>query len=159
MLTETQIREIINSNSKVIIKIWDDNCPFCTEYSPIFDKVASQYKDIVFASFKIPRSEKENTFRNDFLGGDAAVPKTVIFENGQFKAVAKGRMREDKLIEFISTAKQEVEKPDPKKWAEKASLLELEAQLWQHTKMIEKFQYVKDIFETEWNKRMNRIEG
>ena len=157
MLTEEQIRKIIAETPKLVVKVYDDNCPFCTQYEPIFDEVAKQYSNITFAAIKIPRNQPSE-FRAEFMTVDGkeknSVPATLIFEGGKLVAQGWGRMFEPELKEFIETGKQPQRQPNPVEWAAKASTLELEAQLWQHTKQIEKLAYVKNIFEAEWNKRM-----
>jgi len=153
MLNEKEVRKIIKSNKKVIVKVWDDNCPYCKEYESIFDAAAAQYKDSTFVAMKIPRNEKENKFRNEFLQGDGGVPKTLIFENGELKSVGHGRMFAEGLAKFIETGVQERKAPNPMEWAANASYTHLKEAVKDHHKNIRKLTHTRNIFEEEVRRR------
>jgi thiol-disulfide isomerase/thioredoxin len=158
MLTESEVIKIIEANPKVVVKVWDDGCPFCKEYDPIFDTAASLFPDYVFVSLKIPRKD-ESAFRAAYMLENGkvknSVPATIIFEGGEFKAVAWGRMYIEALSAFINTgAVQKPKPPTPEEFVKKASLMELEASLWQVSNQINIQQNTFNIFKAEWDRRL-----
>ena len=115
MLSTAQLAEIINNNDKVIVKAWMQNCPFCVQYSPIFDQSAGSHEGIAFTS--IENTKIETSFAAQHSIDLSSLPVTLIFEKGQLKAQAKGLMNLEQLNEFIATGKQPQRKePDPQEW-------------------------------------------
>ena len=156
-LTEDTVQEFIKEGS-VAIKIWDDGCPFCNEFAPIFESISKQFPDVKFASFKIPRNNP-SAFR-DFVKMKQSVPATVLFNDGKLVNIAMGRLFEPALKKFIETGEIEKPKqPTPQEFAARASLTELEASLWQVSNQIVTMQGTFDIFKAEWDRRLQEKLG
>jgi thiol-disulfide isomerase/thioredoxin len=148
-----EIEQIIKNNPKFVVMLWDDNCPYCTEFKPIFQAVCAETPEVMHALLKMPRNE-ENEFRDKYKL-DKSVPKTLVFEGGELKAVGKGRMFEADFREFLATGVQPAPKaPDPVAFAKAASIGNLEKSLFEAYQTKLKAEYVFSVFQTEWNKRL-----
>jgi thioredoxin 1 len=56
-LTKDNIYETIENNKIVIIDFWAPWCGPCISFTPIFEKVAGQHSDILFAKVNIEEEE------------------------------------------------------------------------------------------------------
>lgn len=104
-IKEDQVNELIKVG-KTIIKVYDDGCPYCDKYEPVFTGLISKFPDFKFASLKINRKEPSE-FRRTYMKGNKGeekntVPATLIFENGLFLKIQFGIMTEEQAFSFIS---------------------------------------------------------
>lgn len=155
MLTEQQVRDIVAQNKKVAVKVFQDGCPWCDKYAPLFSEAASKHKDLVFASVNI-NNNNPSAFRDEFMGGKKSVPATLLFEDGKVKATAWGYIDGEQLDEFISTGKytpKKPAKPDPREWAIKASMEQLIKSVAELNIQIKEHELAVAIFRAELERR------
>jgi thiol-disulfide isomerase/thioredoxin len=106
-IQESVLNEKILSGKKIVLKVEMDDCTFCTQYQPIFEKVASQFPDIEFLRFNLPRvGGPDSTFKRKYMKPDAngsiSAPATFVFEGGQEKIKHYGLIDEEQLIGLLS---------------------------------------------------------
>lgn len=115
-MKETELLELIATGKKVVVDVWMDNCPFCDEYAPTFEKVAGTVSDVAtFAKFNLPpvtagTSEFKKKFMKVKAGEKLSAPATLIFENGELKYRHFGKMDEAALVAFVLTGEMPVNK-------------------------------------------------
>ena len=115
-LNEQELLDLIAGGTKLVVKVWMDNCPFCTEYAPIVEAVSKQLQDIKFVSFKLAANTGGSSqFKREYMkvgaGEKLSAPATFVFENGAMKYRHFGKMTSNDLINFITVG---VEPVNPK---------------------------------------------
>lgn len=63
---------------KAIVDFWSPGCPHCMQFKPIFEAVAGQYPDILFAAVNV-----DNYQQNAATYQISGLPTVVFFQNGQ----------------------------------------------------------------------------
>ena len=95
-LTQENFNEVVENNSIVIIDFWAEWCGPCKSYGPVFEKVASEYPDIVFG--------KVNTEEQQELAGYfqiRSIPTTVILKEQIGVFSQPGALPEEALHDLI----------------------------------------------------------
>lgn len=112
-LTEETVKDFIKEGNAVV-KVYSDNCPFCTEYEPILDAYAAEHPEYKFGAIKIshPKDPKPqpSEFKRTYLKvekgeNEFGVPVVVVFKDGEMVSRAGGRLFKDQLEHFMKTGK------------------------------------------------------
>jgi thiol-disulfide isomerase/thioredoxin len=110
-LTEETVKDFIKEGNAVV-KVYSDNCPFCTEYEPILDAYAAEHPEYKFGAIKIshPKDPKPqpSEFKRKYLKvkkgeREFGVPVVVVFKDGKMTSRAAGRLFKDQLEHFMQT--------------------------------------------------------
>ena len=94
-----QFEDMIKTNDIVFIDFWADPCAPCKTFSTTYEKVASQYKDIIFAKHKI---EEDKSLSDAFH--IQSVPHLVVFKQGIAIYSESGSVPESILKELVQQA-------------------------------------------------------
>jgi thioredoxin len=82
---EEHFLEMLKSDKTIFIKFSADWCGPCKKIQPLYEKIASIYKDSVFIYIDTDKSENIATKYNI-----TSLPTFSIIKNGQYKEVMKG---------------------------------------------------------------------
>ena len=97
-VTDATFDQAVSSAPLAVVEFWNDRCPNCQRFGPIFSDVASQMGDkIAFI--------QANTDQNQQKAGEyglTGVPTTVFFSNGKEVHRAVGAMEKADLLNEIS---------------------------------------------------------
>lgn len=66
------------SAPKAIVDFWSPGCPHCVAFKPIFEAVAAQYPDILFAAVNV-----DNHQQNAGIYQISGLPTVVFLQNGK----------------------------------------------------------------------------
>ena len=121
-LKEAELLELIKSGELFVLKVFMDDCSFCTEYEPIFAEAAKNRPNMKFVSFNLPaRSDGGSTFKRNYMKANGkeriAAPATFIFDKGEMKYRQYGKMSAQELAEFIVSGKAPEKKVDQRELA------------------------------------------
>ena len=88
---DSQIKELISGNEKVVVKYYADWCGNCRLFSPKYKRISDneQYKDMVFLDVNAETSPEARK-----MAGVTNLPFFAVFRNGQ-------------LVEGIAASKEE----------------------------------------------------
>ena len=98
-LTTKNFNETLDNNDIVIIDFWAEWCAPCKQFAPIFEKVAEENPDIVFAKVN---TEEQTAISAQF--GIRSVPTVMVSKEGIIVLNQGGAFPEDtmnKLIEHV----------------------------------------------------------
>ena len=98
-LTEENFEKVIAENEIVMIDFWATWCGPCKQYGPIFESVAQENPDVVFA--------KINTDEQQMLAaqfGIRSIPTTVVMKEQIIVLQKEGMLFRDKLVEILQKA-------------------------------------------------------
>lgn len=104
----SELTKLLGEHKLVVIDIGADFCAPCRQYSPIFEDVAHEMKDVKFIKIDWANKETQKDF-NKFFGGSSndeaivSLPTTVLYQNKKLNKVELGKMNKIQLREFIST--------------------------------------------------------
>lgn len=95
--TDTDFKDLITANEKVIVKYYADWCGTCRLFAPKFKRMAEdpQYADVVFLDVNAEESQEARK-----LAGVDNLPFFATFSKGQL-AEGKATAKEEKIIEMI----------------------------------------------------------
>ena len=91
-----ELKEVVNSNNKVLVDVWAVWCGPCKMLSPIIDKVASDTNDVCVVKVNIDDNED---IAENF--GIEAIPTLLVFNNGELVNKNVGFIPENKVKELI----------------------------------------------------------
>ena len=100
-LTSANFNEKISSNDIVVLDFWAEWCGPCKQFGPIFEKVASEYPDILFG--------KINTEEEQELAGMfqiRSIPTVAIMREGIVVFMQPGLIPEEGLKDLIKQVKE-----------------------------------------------------
>ena len=100
-LTSANFKEKVSSNDIVILDFWAEWCGPCKQFGPIFEKVASEYPDILFG--------KINTEEEQELAGMfqiRSIPTVAIMREGIVVFMQPGLIPEEGLKDLIKQVKE-----------------------------------------------------
>jgi len=100
-LTKENFNEIVESNDIVVMDFWAEWCGPCRQFAPIFEKVASEYPDIVFG--------KINTEEEQELAGHfqiQSIPTVMIMREQIVVFAQPGMLPEEGLKDLINQVKE-----------------------------------------------------
>ena len=99
-LTMQDFNETLDNNEIVIVDFWAPWCGPCLQFAPIFEKVANNHPEIVFA--------KVNTEEQQALGAKFhvhSIPTLMVVRDGIILLNQPGMLPEDKFGDLISHVK------------------------------------------------------
>ncbi|MCL4383470.1 thioredoxin [Candidatus Marsarchaeota archaeon] len=70
-------QEVLKSDTPVVIDFWAEWCGPCRMFSPIFDELSEDYKDVKFMKLNVDNNE-EIARRYNIM----SIPTTMIFKDG-----------------------------------------------------------------------------
>ena len=91
--------KIIQDNEIVILDFWASWCAPCKQFSPVFERVAEQFKHLLFAKVNI---EEEHEFAEVFQ--IRSIPHLMVFKQGIVIYSEAGSMPESTLKELVQQA-------------------------------------------------------
>lgn len=100
-LTKDNFEQAINDNDCILIDFWAPWCAPCRYFKPIFEKVATQHPDIVFA--------KVNTEEQRELAGYfqiRSIPTLMAFREKVIVYSEAGALSESGLEELVGNVKK-----------------------------------------------------
>lgn len=86
---ENYEQEVLNSDKPVVLDFWAEWCGPCKAFSPIFEKVAGENSDVVFAKVNV---EEEKELAAQF--GVRGIPFIAIVEKDEQLGAKVGAMGE-----------------------------------------------------------------
>lgn len=95
------------AKGKTILKVYMENCSWCTKYEPVFKEAEAKYPNLTFAQMLVGQepSEFKRLHMKTAVGESLGAPLTFIFEDGENKSRASGFMELGVLCEFIETGR------------------------------------------------------
>lgn len=81
-LTDAQWSQV-TAGPKAVVKFYSPNCPYSRKFAPIYEGLAAQYPDVLFAAINV-----DNSVQQAGANKVQMLPTVVFFVNG----VAKGRI-------------------------------------------------------------------
>ena len=93
---DTFDEEVLNSDKKVVVDFYADWCGPCKQMEPIFEKVASETKDVKFVRLNVDYAQGLS-----LKYGAYSIPFLVVFENGEVVETNTGLISESTLKELI----------------------------------------------------------
>ena len=98
-LTTKNFNETLDNNEIVIIDFWAEWCGPCRQFAPIFEKVAEDNPDIIFAKVN---TEEQHAIADQF--GIRSIPTLMVSRDGIILLNQAGMLPEeafDKLINHV----------------------------------------------------------
>ena len=100
-LTKENFEQVITSNPTVIVDYWAPWCGPCRGFAPIFERVAEQNPDVVFA--------KVNTDEEQEIAGHfqiRSIPTLMVFRDQIIVFSQPGALPQNALEQVIEKSKQ-----------------------------------------------------
>lgn len=98
-VTSAEFQSLINENQIVFIDFWADWCAPCKQFSMIYEQVADQYPNIVFAKVNIEAEQQLSDFFEI-----RSIPHLMVFKEGIVIYSNAGSMPASTLKELIEQA-------------------------------------------------------
>lgn len=95
-LTTENYETLVSSQQKVLIDLWASWCGPCKMMHPVFEQLAAEHPDIVFARVNVDE-EPDICEKLDVL----SIPTFVYFKNGTLCDRKIGAMPKDELEEIL----------------------------------------------------------
>ncbi len=100
-LTKENFNEVVENNDIVVMDFWAPWCGPCRQFAPIFEKVASEYPDIVFGKIN---TEEEQELAAHFQ--IQSIPTVMIMREQIVVFAQPGMLPEDGLKDLINKVKE-----------------------------------------------------
>jgi thioredoxin 1 len=100
-LTKENFEQVITSNATVIVDYWAPWCGPCRGFAPIFERVAEQNPDVVFA--------KVNTDEEQEIAGHfqiRSIPTLMVFREQIIVFSQPGALPQNALEQVVEKSKQ-----------------------------------------------------
>lgn len=138
-LTEDTVKTFIKDNERVFVKVWAQNCPYCT-------RLDEQLKNVDLSAFVLgslevshpmDKAPKPSEFKRTWMRQDKSdvvkdsVPALFVFENGELKYRNFGMLYADQLSHWLKTGEvrpSELQKAEREANEKKQKLINLYAQ-------------------------------
>lgn len=95
-LTEPEFAEVIENNDIVILDFWAEWCGPCKAYGPVYERVSSEFEDVIFA--KINTEEEPQLGR---MFNIRSIPTTIAFKEQIGVFMQPGALPEDALRDLV----------------------------------------------------------
>lgn len=99
-LTSANFDYVIDSNEIVFIDFWAPTCAPCLSFAPIYDQIATQHPDVVFAKMNI---NEEQQFAQDFQ--IRSIPLLMAFKQKVIIFSQAGLLPANALDDLVQQAK------------------------------------------------------
>lgn len=107
-LTDETYKDFIKEG-RVVIRTWDEGCPKCVKYEPIFNEYIQETKvKAGVLRIHVMKEQRPSEFKRNYMRQDKSdniretVPGTFVFENGELKARHFGWVEKDVLAKMVS---------------------------------------------------------
>jgi thioredoxin 1 len=100
-LTTKNFNETLDNNEIVIIDFWAEWCGPCRQFAPIFEKVAENNPDIVFAKVN---TEEQPAIASQF--GIYSIPTLMVSRDGIILMNQAGMLPEEAFDKLIAHVKE-----------------------------------------------------
>ncbi|MFC0179677.1 thioredoxin family protein [Thorsellia kenyensis] len=100
-LNNTNFQKTIEDNSIVIIDFWAPWCGPCVSFAPIFEAVANEHPDMVFAKVN---TQVEQELANAFQ--IRGIPQLMVFRDNIMLYSESGALPQNALEELVNQVKQ-----------------------------------------------------
>lgn len=101
IVTENNIKEILESNKIIFLDFWSSSCGPCKNFAPVYEKVSMKNSDLFFGAVN---SEVEHLLCEDFQ--IRAVPTLVILKEGIIIYSESGAIPEYALNNIVENARK-----------------------------------------------------
>ena len=95
-LTEPEFAGVIENNDIVILDFWAEWCGPCKAYGPVYERVSSEFDDVVFA--KINTEEEPQLGR---MFNIRSIPTTIAFKEQIGVFMQPGALQEAALRDLV----------------------------------------------------------
>ncbi len=93
-------KEILQSDTLVLVDFWHERCPWCKRLDPIYGNVAEEYGDKVkFAKLNVLESHENQHIAVEY--GVMGTPTLVFFCNGRPIETAVGFQPQERLTRLV----------------------------------------------------------
>lgn len=98
-LTDATFAQVLSA-PMAIVDFWSPSCPYCVQYKPVFEDVASQVGDKILMVTANVNDAPEAAGKNN-IGG---IPATIFYANGKEVTRSEGNMSRDELLAQVNQA-------------------------------------------------------
>ena len=95
-IKDTEYKDIVKSNKKVVIDCFANWCGPCKMLSPVIDSLAEEYNDINFYKVDVDNAE---VITKDF--NIMSIPTLLIFEDGNLKEKVVGLRSKSEIEDLL----------------------------------------------------------
>ena len=99
-LTKDNFEQVITSNPTVVVDYWAPWCGPCRGFAPVFERVAEQNADVVFAKVN---TDEEQEIANHFQ--IRSIPTLMVFRDQVIVFSQPGALPQGSLEQVIAKAK------------------------------------------------------
>ena len=99
-LTQENFEEVVTSNSTVIVDYWAPWCGPCRGFAPVFEKVAEQHPDVVFA--KVNTDEEQEIAAHFQI---RSIPTLMVFREQIIVFSQPGALPQGSFEQVVAKAK------------------------------------------------------
>ncbi len=92
-------KDVINSETPVLVDFWAEWCGPCKMIAPILDEIASEYGERVTIA-KINIDDNQATPQKFGVRG---IPTLMLFKNGELEATKVGAVTKSQLTAFLDS--------------------------------------------------------
>lgn len=93
-------REVLQSETLVLVDFWHERCPWCKRLDPIYDEVAEEYKGRVkFAKLNVLSSHENQHIGVEY--GVMGTPTLIFYCDGRPVGTAVGFQPKERLKQLV----------------------------------------------------------
>ncbi len=98
--SENWDKEILQSNTLVLVDFWHERCLWCNRLDPVFDEVAEEYEnEVKFAKMNVLESQENREIAVKY--GIMGTPTLIFFCEGRPIETIAGFQSKDRLIQLV----------------------------------------------------------
>ena len=95
-LNRGNFREHVGQDAIVVIECWAPGCGACVQFDPVFEKVAGEHQEHVFARMNVATDEKLGEFfQIDYT------PSLMVYRSGLLLIKKPGNYSEEALTDIV----------------------------------------------------------
>ena len=95
-------KEILQSETLVLVDFWHEKCPWCIRLDPIYSEVAGEYGDkLKFAKINVLSSKENNHLATE--NGVMGTPTLIFYCEGRQIGTAVGFQSKDQLKQLVES--------------------------------------------------------